>query len=126
MKNDIKKLPHVAAGLAVEIDALVERGIIKIGAFYTVESINPIWHGRLVAVTPSFYMLADASWLGDVGMRADYESGAPPAEANYIGGTEENPFMVERSANLGLKLAPIQKALSDKTPESEWRTAGGR
>ena len=111
MKNNEKK--HVAAGLSVEIDHLTERGLLPIGQFVTVETINPIYHGRLIAVTPSYYLLSECSWLGDLGQRAEYEKGTPPVEANFLGGTAETPKFIERSSCiLGPCLAPIQKALS--------------
>lgn len=113
MKNDEKKLAHVAAGMSVEIDQLVERGLLPVGEFVTIETINPIYHGRLVGVTPSFYMLSECSWLGDLGQRSAYEAGADPVEANYMGGTSAAPKLVERSSCvLGPSRAPIQKALS--------------
>lgn len=88
------------AGLSVEIDMLVEKGLLPIGKFVTLETINPIYHGRLVCVTPSYYMLAECSWLGDAGQRAEYEKGALPAEANYMGGTDVAPVLIERTACL--------------------------
>lgn len=109
MKNDTKKQPHIAHGMAVEIDQLVEAGLLPVGKFVTVETINPIYHGRLVAVTPSYYFLSEASWLGDCGQRADYQHGKEPAEANYMG---DNLPIERSSCVLGPQLAGIQKALS--------------
>lgn len=111
MKNSIKQDANVAAGLSVEIDQLIESGLLPVGKFVTIETINPIYHGRLVAVTPSYYFLSEASWLGDMGQRADYARGHPPTEANYMG----DMLPIERTACvLGPQLAPIQKALSGK------------
>lgn len=99
------------SGLSVEIDSLIERELLPVGRFVTIETINPIYHGKLVAVTPSYYFLSEASWLGDCGQRAEYQSGAAPTEANYMG----DVLPIERTACvLGPQLAPIQKALSTK------------
>ena len=110
MKTPQRK--HLAAQLSVETDSLVEQGLLPIGEFVTLETINPIYHGRLVAVTPSYYIMSGVSWLGDLGQRAEYESGSQPTEANYIGGTDARPWFCERSCVLTLKYAPIQSPLS--------------
>ena len=106
MKNSEKK-NHIA-GMSVEIDQLVEAGILPVGKFVTVETINPIYHARLVGVTPSYYLLSECSWLGDVGQRAAYERGEKPVEANFMGGTGEKPIFIERSSVLLLSVAALQ------------------
>ena len=109
MKNDTKKQPHIAHGLAVETDTLIEQGVFTIGDYYTVETVNPIYHGKLLAITPSFYILEEACWIGDCGNRTAYETGTPPAEANYMG---KSPLLIERSACvLGPKRSAHQKCL---------------
>lgn len=114
MKNNEKTPENIIKNL-VEIDELIALGVLPVGKFVTVETINPIYHGRLVGVTASYYLLSECSWLGDCGQRADYESGTPPAEANFMGGTEKNPVIIERSSCvLGPCLAPIQNALSQR------------
>jgi hypothetical protein len=112
MKTSNRK--NVVEHLSVETDKLLELGLLPVGEYVTVETINPIYHGRLLAVTPSFYVMADVSWLGDLGQRAEYESGSQPVEANYIGGSDERPWFCERSCVLTLKHAPIQKPLSER------------
>lgn len=111
MKLNDKTNPVHIRGMSVEIDQLIEAGLLPIGKFVTIETINPIYHGRLVAVTPSYYYISEASWLGDLGQRADYQRGTAPAEANYMG----DMLPIERTACvLGPQIAPIQKALSTK------------
>lgn len=114
MKNNEKTRENIIKNL-VEIDELVALGVLPIGSFVTVETINPIYHGRLIGVTASYYLLSECSWLGDCGQRADYERGTPPTEANFMGGTSEHPVLIERSSCvLGPCYAPIQEALSKK------------
>lgn len=108
--SDKKNTAHIT-GMSVEIDQLIEAGLLPVGKFVTIETINPIYHGRLVAVTPSYYFLSEASWLGDLGQRANYQRGTPPVEANYMG----DMLPIERtSCVLGPQLASIQTALSHK------------
>ena len=99
--------PEALMALSVETDRLIEAGILEIGKFYTLETIAPIYHGRLVAVTPTFLITEDTSWLGDLGQRSEYESGASPAEANWVG--KKLHFT---TAMLNIGLAPIQEPLS--------------
>jgi hypothetical protein len=91
--------------LSVEIDALLEAGMLELGAFYTIETINPIYHGRLIAVTPSYYVLTESCWIGDTGLRTEYENGTPPAEVNPLHSTEQRPQLIERSAVLTIQKA---------------------
>ncbi len=106
---DLKKTtnPEALQGISVELDRLVESGMLEIGKFYTLETIAPIYHGRLVAVTPTFFVTEETSWLGDTGLRADYESGAAPVEANWVG--RKLHFT---TAMLNIGIAPLQTAQS--------------
>ena len=101
------KNPESLQGISVEMDRLVEAGVLEIGKFYTIETIAPIYHGRLVAVTPTFFVTEETSWLGDVGQRSEYESGAAPVEANWVG--RKLHFT---TAMLNIGVAPLQTAQS--------------
>ena len=99
--------PEALNGISVELDRLIEAGVLEVGKFYTLETINPIYHGRVTLITPTFIVTEETSWLGDCGQRSEYESGAEPAEANWVG--RKLHFT---TAMLNIGLAPIQKALS--------------
>ena len=109
MKDTID--PKALAGIAVELDRLVESGLIELGKFYTIETIAPIFHARLVAVSPTTLVCEECTWLGDLGQRAEYESGRNPVEANFYG--ERKLIMTTSVISLGV--APIQKPLSKRS-----------
>ena len=57
-----------AESVNVADDALQESGLwLKVGAWVALVCADPIYYGRLVAMTPSHYFLAEASWIPDTG-----------------------------------------------------------
>lgn len=52
------------------------------GEWVTIFTADPAFHGRLVAITPSHYFLADASWVPDTGRRHEYSK--DPSKANEV------------------------------------------
>jgi hypothetical protein len=82
-----------AEQVAVSDDALQEAGSwLKPGAWVAIICADPIYYGRIAAITPSYYLLEDASWIADAGRLHSFV--ADPAncvEAEYLG-----DFAVER------------------------------
>lgn len=57
------------------------------GEWVTIVTAAPIYHGRLVAITPCDYVLEDASWVVETGRLSEYVK-APDktaTEAEYVG-----------------------------------------
>jgi len=57
------------------------------GAWITIVTAAPIFHGRLVAITPCDYVLDDASWVVDTGRLSEYvlDPNKVAKEAEFIG-----------------------------------------
>jgi hypothetical protein len=74
--------------VAVTDDAVAETpGLWLVpGAWLALVCADPIYYGKLVALTPSHYYLAEASWIPDTG-RAHAFAADPQtcAEAEYLG-----------------------------------------
>ena len=75
-KNDMtKKMSEVERQDAVSVanDEHEAKGMWPyVGAWITVVTAAPAYHGRLVAITPCDYILEDASWVVDTGRLHEY------------------------------------------------------
>lgn len=74
--------------VAVSDDMMNERGDIwlKPGGFYAFVCADPIYHGRLVAMTPTHYFIDQASWVADAGRAHQFAADPSKAvEVEYIG-----------------------------------------
>jgi hypothetical protein len=57
---------------------------------------GPIYYGQIVAITPTDYILREASWLPDTGRLSEFMKTQIPNEAEYVGEVE-----VPRGALMG-------------------------
>lgn len=73
--------------VAVSDDQANEAGVwLREGAWVAIVCADPIYHGRIVAMTPTHYYLDHASWVPDTG-RAHKFAADPKncAEAEFLG-----------------------------------------
>lgn len=76
------------AGVAIGQDMGHETGVeLAEGAWYTVVTAAPIYHGRLTAMTPLWIVLDDASWVVETGRLNEYVKNPAKVstEAEYVG-----------------------------------------
>lgn len=75
--------------IAVHMDARQESGAggwLTEGAWVAVVCADPIYYGQVVAVTPEYVFLRDASWVPDTGRaHAFAEDPQSCTEAEYLG-----------------------------------------
>jgi hypothetical protein len=71
---------------AVSVDQMMENGYIKIGTHVAVVTAGPVYHGKLVGVNPSYYILEDAAWVVETGRIHQFvKDPSCCTEAEYIG-----------------------------------------
>mgnify|MGYP001559723914 CR=1 FL=1 len=71
---------------AVSLDWLLEDGILAQGSTVAIVTAAPIYHGVLVSVTATHYVLDDAAWVVETGRLHEFISDPTKAqEAEYVG-----------------------------------------
>lgn len=69
--------------VAVSDDQSAERGLwIQEGAWVAIVMADPIYYGRLKAVTPTHYYLEEACWVADTGRAHQFAK--DPSSANEV------------------------------------------
>lgn len=80
-----------AAAVAVSDDQVAESGVdwLKPGVWVCIHTADPIFHGRIVAMTPTHYFLEEASWVVETGRRSDFVANprGVATEVEFIGRT---------------------------------------
>jgi hypothetical protein len=76
-----------AEKVAVSDDLAQEVGLwVREGEWVAIVMADPIYYGRLVAVTPTHYYLAEASWVADTGRAHAFVADPQVAnEVEYLG-----------------------------------------
>lgn len=76
---------------------------IPLGKPVCVETILPCYVGTLAAVTPTHYVLTDASWVSNMGRYSEF---ARTGDADEVEPLPDGPLVVERSAVLSVRPHP--------------------
>lgn len=76
-----------AEAVAVSDDMMHERDLwLKEGTYVAIVCADPIYYGRLKAMTPTHYFLEDACWVPDTGRAHTFAADPSTAtEVEYIG-----------------------------------------
>lgn len=96
-----------AERVAVSDDAAEESGKwIREGQWVAIVMADPIYYGRLVAVTPTHYYLEDAAWIPDTGRAHQFVADpASASEVEFIGEIAvERPAVALYRVRKGVKL----------------------
>jgi hypothetical protein len=89
---------------AVADDQNMEKGIHpRIGEWYAFVTVGPIYHGLLVAITPTHYILKEMSWVCDTGRLNEFVTNPKKnaKEVEYVGDGG-----CARSAEMGFYVVP--------------------
>lgn len=72
---------------AVDLDAAMEDGRLVLGRCYAIVTVSPIYHGKLVSVTPEHYVLDEAAWVVETGRLSEFvkDPAKVASEAEYVG-----------------------------------------
>lgn len=71
---------------AVSLDWLLEEGILPQNSHVAIVTAAPIYHGVLVSVTATHYVLDDAAWVVETGRLHEFIADPEKAqEAEYVG-----------------------------------------
>ena len=72
---------------AVALDWLLEEGILPQNSHVAIVTAAPIYHGVLVSVTATHYVLDDAAWVVETGRLAEFilDPEKVAQEAEYVG-----------------------------------------
>lgn len=81
---------------AVRLDLELEEGILPIGRMVHLTTVTFAYRGKLVAVTPSFYVLEDAVNVFETGALKDYMKTGKGVQEEALPNAR---VLVERGAN---------------------------
>lgn len=74
--------------VSVHDDQAKERGLFpQEGQWVTIVTAAPIYHGLLMAITPTDYLLSEASWVVETGRLSEYVKAPSKTaqEAEFVG-----------------------------------------